>query len=143
MIKVIAGGKKNTSWYKEAIDDYGKRLDKRYWLDWHFMDEEKMLKMLESWPFSSGHFVICCDERGKNISSEDYSFLLNETLANGKEVVILIGGAYGFNARIREKADFVWSFSKLVLPHAIARVLVSEQTYRAMQIAMNGPYHHA
>ena len=143
MIKIIAGGKKNTAWYSEAIEEYEKRLKKPYVLDWQFMDEEKMLKYLAEWPFTSRQFVICCDERGENIPSEEYSRLLNNAFLGGKEVVILIGGAYGFSPEIRAKADFVWSFSRLVFPHAIARVVVTEQVYRAMQIAMNGPYHHA
>lgn len=143
MIRVIAGGKKNAAWYGEAVDEYGKRLKKPYVLDWQFMDEERLQKYLAEWPFTSRQFVICCDERGENISSEDYSRLLNNAFLDGKEVVILIGGAYGFQPEVREKADLVWSFSRLVFPHAIARVVVAEQTYRAMQIAMNGPYHHA
>jgi len=86
--------------------------------------------------------VICCDERGKNISSGEYSELLERAFVTGKEVVILIGGAYGFSEKVREKADFVWSFSKLVFPHMIARLIVTEQIYRASQIASGGPYHH-
>lgn len=143
MIRVIAGGKKNSAWYKEAIDDYEKRLNRQYKLEWQFMEEEKMMKYLADWPFSSRQYVICCDERGDIISSDRYSVLLNNAFANGKEIIILIGGAYGFTPEIRERVDFVWSFSKLVFPHAIARLLVVEQTYRAMQIAINGPYHHA
>ena len=60
-----------------------------------------------------------------------------------KNVVILIGGAYGFSEEIREKADFIWSFSKLVFPHMLARTIVAEQTYRAQEIAKGGHYHHA
>ncbi|MDO4746740.1 MAG: 23S rRNA (pseudouridine(1915)-N(3))-methyltransferase RlmH [Candidatus Saccharibacteria bacterium] len=59
-----------------------------------------------------------------------------------REVVILVGGAYGFDENVREKADFVWSFSKLVFPHMIARLIVAEQTYRAQEIFHNHPYHH-
>ena len=60
---------------------------------------------------------------------------------SGKEVVILIGGAYGFTPEVRNKADFVWSFSRLVFPHRIARLMVAEQVYRASQIAIGGAYH--
>ena len=48
----------------------------------------------------------------------------------------------GFTESVRERADFVWSFSKLVFPHKIARLIVTEQIYRASQIAQNRPYHH-
>ena len=68
--------------------------------------------------------------------------MLSKAFLNSKNVVILIGGAYGFSPEVREKANFVWSFSKLVFPHALARVIVAEQTYRAQEIFNGGKYHH-
>ncbi len=142
MIKIIAGGKKNADWVLEAVNEYEKRMRKPFDFSWTFMDEEKLEKFLNDWPFSSHDFVICCDERGKNISSPEFSEVLSKAFTNGRDVVILIGGAYGFTDAVREKADFLWSFSKLVFPHRIARVMVAEQIYRASQIATGGPYHH-
>ena len=142
MIKIICGGKKNSGWWADAIDEYEKRLRKPFNLEWEFVDEDKLIKRLEGWPFDSKSYVICCDERGKNISSGEYSSLLTRAFTNSKEVVILIGGAYGFPENVRENADFVWGFSRLVFPHALARVIVAEQTYRASQIAIGGKYHH-
>lgn len=142
MIRIIAGGKKNAGWVLEAISEYEKRLRKPFLVTWEFLEEEKFLKKLEEWPFSSSEFVICCDERGKNISSDEYSRLLSQAFLSSREVVTLIGGAYGFSDHVREKADFVWSFSKLVFPHMIARLIVSEQTYRAQEIFNGGKYHH-
>ena len=142
MIRIIAGGKKNAGWGLEAISEYEKRLRKPFLVTWEFLEEEKFLKKLEDWPFSSSEFVICCDERGKNISSDEYSRLLSQAFLSSREVVILIGGAYGFSDFVRERADFVWSFSKLVFPHMIARLIVSEQTYRAQEIFNGGKYHH-
>ena len=57
--------------------------------------------------------------------------------------MILIGGAFGFSDEVREKADFVWSFSELVFPHMLARTIVAEQTYRAQEIQKGSHYHHA
>ena len=143
MIKIIAGGKKNVTWAALACAEYEKRLRKPYEIVWNFMEEEKLAKYLEKWPFEAGReYVICCDERGENISSREYSEKLSRAFVNGKDVVILIGGAYGFDDLVRQKADFVWSFSKLVFPHMLARVMVIEQTYRASQIAEGRPYHH-
>ena len=142
MIKIIAGGKKNLSWVSEACVEYEKRLRKPYEISWEFVEEEKLLRRLADWPFTGREFVICCDERGKNISSDEYSLLISRAFLDSKDVVILIGGAYGFNDFIREKADFVWSFSKLVFPHQIARVLVAEQIYRASEIQKGSSYHH-
>ena len=142
MVKIIAGGKKNAGWVLEVCSEYEKRLRKPFEISWEFLEEEKLLRRLADWPFSGREFVICCDERGKNISSDEYSLLLSRAFLDGKDVVILIGGAFGFNDFIREKADFVWSFSKLVFPHQIARVLATEQVYRANEIQKGSSYHH-
>ena len=140
MIKIVAGGKKNAEWGADFCAEYEKRLRKPYEVSWQFMEEERLAKYLENWPFTG--FVICCDERGENISSNEFSRKLEKAFLDGREVVILIGGAYGFSENVREKADFVWSFSKLVLPHRLARMVVVEQIYRASQIAKGGAYHH-
>lgn len=144
MIEIITGGKKNAEWVAEAIAEYEKRLRKPFNISWRFMPEEKLAEFLADWPFeTNSEFVICCDERGKNISSDEYSLCLEKAFLDGRDVVILIGGAYGFSDLVREKADFVWSFSKLVFPHQLSRVMVVEQIYRAQEIARGGKYHHA
>lgn len=143
MIRIICGGKKNAEWALEAISEYEKRLRKPYELRWEFYEEEKLAQKLGKWPFDrASDYVICCDERGKNISSDEYSTLLTEVFTVGRNIIILIGGAYGFSSEVREKSDFVWSFSKLVFPHALARVMVTEQIYRAQEISKGSHYHH-
>ena len=144
MIRIIAGGKKHEKWLEEAISEYEKRLRSTpYHIEWEFVEEEKLLKKLsEKWPFTSQDYVIICDERGQNISSDEYSAKLQVAFTNSKNVTILIGGPYGFPPEIREKADFLWSFSKLVFPHQIARLIVAEQIYRAEEIQRGSHYHH-
>lgn len=143
MIRIIAGGKKHDSWSQEIISEYEKRLLKPYNIVWEFIDEDKLLKKLEKWPFTGNDYVIICDERGKNISSDEYSTKLQQAFISSKNVIILVGGAYGFPPEIREKANFLWSFSKLVFPHQIARVIAAEQIYRAQEISKGSHYHHA
>jgi len=143
MIKIIAGGKKNQGAYLELIAEYEKRLRKPYEIEWRFMPEEKLERWLEEWPFSGSEFVVCCDERGANISSDEFSACLTRAFRESRGVVILIGGAYGFSGEVRERADLVWSFSRLVFPHQLFRVMVTEQIYRAQEIAKGGKYHHA
>ena len=142
MIKIIAGGKKSAAWCTEACAEYEKRLRKPFDIAWQVMDEDKLMRFLADWPFSSKEFVICCDERGENISSDEYSKKLEKAFLDSREVVILIGGAYGFSDEVRNQANLVWSFSRLVFPHMIARLIVAEQTYRAQEIARGGKYHH-
>ena len=142
MIRIIAGGKKNAGAYEVLIAEYEKRLRKPFDISWEFTDEDKLASRLEKWPFSGSDFVICCDERGENISSDEYSRKLMNSFVNGKNIVILIGGAYGFTDSVRKRADFVWSFSRLVFPHQLFRVMVTEQIYRAQEIEHGGKYHH-
>ena len=142
MIKIIAGGKKHLPWLAEACTEYEKRLRKPFEIEWQIIEEEKLNKFLADWPFSGTEYVICCDERGDNISSDEYSKKLEKAFLDSRGVVILVGGAYGFSDTVREKADLVWSFSRLVFPHMIARLIVAEQTYRAQEISRGGKYHH-
>ncbi len=141
MIKIIAGGKKNASWLKEITEEYEKRLRKPFDIVWEFVDEDKFENKLAKWPFDD-EYVICCDERGENISSGEFSALISKAFINSRNVVILIGGAYGFSESVRERSDFVWSFSRLVFPHMIARLIVAEQVYRASEIYKGSHYHH-
>ena len=142
MIRIICGGKKNSGAVSELIAEYEKRLRKPFEVSWEFFEEEKLARRLTEWPFSGADFVIVCDERGKNISSDEFSDLVSKAFLNSKSPIILIVGAYGFSEEVREKADFVWSFSKLVFPHKLARLIVSEQIYRAQEISHGGKYHH-
>lgn len=142
MIRIIAGGKKSAGWVSEACFEYEKRLRKPFDVKWEVMEEEKLARYLERWPFGGREVVILADERGKNISSPELSDKLQKTFNSGFEAVIIIGGAYGVKEEVREKADFVWGFSRLVFPHMLMRVMVIEQLYRAQEIAHGGRYHH-
>lgn len=142
MIRVIAGGKKSASWVTEACAEYEKRLRKPFDVTWEVYDEEKLARYLEKWPFAASQVVILADERGKNISSPELSDKLQKVFNSGCEAVIIIGGAYGVSDEVRERADFIWSFSRLVFPHMLMRVMMVEQIYRAQEIARGGRYHH-
>lgn len=142
MIKIIAGGKKSVGWVKDAQNEYKKRLLKPFDVRWEFYEEEKLARLLDEWSFDGRDFVILTDERGKNIDSVELAEKLEKTFVAAQNVVIIIGGAYGVGQKVREKADFVWSFSKLVFPHMLMRVMLVEQIYRAQEIARGGKYHH-
>jgi len=142
MIKIIAGGKKNSGWVAEACGEYEKRLKKPFDVAWSHYDEEKLAKFLEKWPFSGRDFVVLLDERGKNISSPELADKLERAFNSGREIVLIIGGAYGVSEEVRKRAGFVWSYSKLVFPHMLARVMAIEQIYRAQEISRGGKYHH-
>lgn len=143
MIRIIAGGKKSKNWVLDGISEYEKRLKKPYDLKFEYFEEEKLAKLLEFWPFSAQEYVILLDERGENISSPELNRRLQRCFVTGLKPVIIIGGAYGVSEKVRRRANFVWSVSNLVFPHELIRVMLSEQIYRAQEIARGSNYHHA
>ena len=142
MIKIIAGGKKSAGWVLEAQQEYEKRLKKPFDIRWEIYEEEKLVKKLANWEFKPQELVILADERGANISPVELSEKLVKAFNASREVVVIIGGAFGGSDEVRERADFVWSFSRLVFPHMLMRVMMVEQIYRAQEIAHGGKYHH-
>ena len=86
--------------------------------------------------------IVVLDERGKNISSTDFSEQLVQWQDDGfRDVVFLIGGADGHASFLRQKADLLLSFGKMTLPHMLMRVVLCEQLYRAYTISVGHPYH--
>ena len=142
MIHIIAGGKKHLYWVNIAVSEYQKRLKKPFNIEWELIEEEKLNQYLAKWPFSGQQYVILLDERGKNLSSPELSGILSQQFVNSREVVIIIGGAFGVSEEIRQKSNLVWSLSRLVFPHQLVRAILTEQIYRAQEIWDGGKYHH-
>ena len=139
MIRIFAGGKKHQKWVEEVCREYEKRLKKPFNIEWRFFDEDKLEKATEE---IKNAIMILMDERGEIWDSPQFSKKIAGAFERGKDVVLVIGGAYGVSEAMRNGADFVWSLSKLVFPHQICRVIVSEQIYRAQEIYLGHPYHH-
>lgn len=148
-LTVVSVGKKHDKLLAESIKDFEKRLRSPFTFEWlflpnsNFLDEkarnEETTRILKT--LSTDDFVILLDERGKNISSPEFSKILTDNLIN-KNVKIVIGGAFGVSEELRIRADLVWSLSKLVFPHQIVRLILAEQIYRAQEISKQSKYHH-
>jgi 23S rRNA (pseudouridine1915-N3)-methyltransferase len=89
------------------------------------------------------HHRVVLDERGATWSSTDLAARLKTWMQNGRDVALMIGGPDGHSSEVLASADEKWSLSKLTLPHALVRVLVAEQLYRAWSLTANHPYHRA
>lgn len=142
MIRIIAGGKKSRDWILAGQTEYEKRLKKPFDAHFEYWDEDKIADLARSWLFKPSEYVILLDERGEIISSPELSEKLEKAFNASRSVTIIIGGAYGVSEEIRDRADYVWSISKLVFPHELMRIILSEQIYRAQEIARGGKYHH-
>jgi len=89
-------------------------------------------------------YLVLLDERGKEFSSEKFAGLIGSLLNSGKKkAVFVIGGAYGFDDALRQRANSMVSLSKMTFSHQVVRLLFLEQLYRAFTIMKNEPYHHA
>lgn len=88
-----------------------------------------------------GALLVCLDERGKVMSSPDFSGKLGSWADQGRDVAFVIGGADGIDPALRKEADMLLSFGAMVWPHKLVRVMLAEQLYRAASIATGGPYH--
>jgi 23S rRNA (pseudouridine1915-N3)-methyltransferase len=151
-ITIITVGKKHDLLLASAINDYTERAGRHNKIIWEYISPsgkpEAEARVEESAQIiqkcSNSAMVWLLDERGEQLSSPALSKKL-ETLKTHavKSLTIIIGGAYGVDDTLRERADFIWSLSKLVLPHQLARLVLSEQLYRAGEIARGSGYHHA
>ena len=87
--------------------------------------------------------IILLDEKGKDFSSMEFSKFLQKKMNSGvKQIVLVIGGPYGFSEKVYQKAIGKVSLSKMTFSHQMIRLLVVEQIYRAFTILKNEPYHH-
>jgi 23S rRNA (pseudouridine1915-N3)-methyltransferase len=85
--------------------------------------------------------VVVLDERGKELATRELAEWLKLRMREGDDLAFVIGGADGLSTQVQERANFRLSLSRLTLPHALARVLLAEQLYRAHGILTNHPYH--
>lgn len=89
-----------------------------------------------------GALICCLDERGRVVSSPEFADLLAGWRDQGRQdVAFVIGGADGIAPALRDRADTLLSFGRMVWPHMLVRVMIAEQLYRAATILSGGPYH--
>lgn len=150
MIRILALGKKHESWIEEGLARYEKRLKRPFNAEWVLLPHsaldnesarrEESMRVLGR--LVKDDFVVLLDERGTQVDSPALSKTLLAPLERSTRVVVIIGGAYGVDDSVRERADFVWSLSPLIFPHQLVRLILIEQLYRAQEIAGGSSYHH-
>jgi len=150
-LKIISVGKKHEDWIQAGVERYQKRLKRPFDAEWLLIapsgldstlarreESERILAKL-----SRDDYVVLLDERGKALDSPGLAVLLEEPLNHSTPVVVIIGGAFGVDETVQQRANFVWSLSPLVFPHQLVRLMLIEQLYRAQEIANGKPYHHS
>lgn len=148
-------GKLHEPYVKEGIADFTQRINKYFKAEWHLIPtpkqaaslSEKDLKTAESNAIltllQKDDYLVLLDERGKQFTSPGLAnFIQQRALESSKRVVFLIGGAFGVDEQVIQRANYVWSLSPLVFPHMLVRLILVEQIYRACTILKNEKYHH-
>jgi 23S rRNA (pseudouridine1915-N3)-methyltransferase len=100
---------------------------------------EEAKRILEQ--LAPGEVVVALEVGGRALTSEDVAARLDRARMEGRGLTFVIGGPLGLDASVRQRAQEVWSLSKLTLPHRIARLVLLEQLYRASTILRGEPYH--
>ncbi len=153
-ITLIQTGKTKFSYLQEGISDYHKRINHYISFEELTLPDLKVRKKLsvEEIKFREGEqllkkcksldFVILLDENGKSFSSLEMANYLQKKIITGRNIVIVIGGAYGFSSEVYKRANEMISFSRMTFSHQLIRLFLVEQLYRALTIIRGEPYHH-
>lgn len=144
---ITIGNFKSNDSYKELFDEYKKRIKCEINLielkakQQNSIEEQKKFEadlLLKA--RNKNNKLIVLDERGKIISTIDFQNLINKFKIDG-DIDIIIGGSDGLTEEVRNQADFVMSFGKMVFPHLMVRVMIIEQLYRVYTLNNGHPYH--
>ncbi|HSU51781.1 MAG TPA: 23S rRNA (pseudouridine(1915)-N(3))-methyltransferase RlmH [Segetibacter sp.] len=154
-IQLWSVGKGHESYVKQGVEDFTKRISKYYVVEWKIIPPAKQttnsletdIRKSEGQTILSGlqkdDYLVLLDERGKEITSPQVAAMIEARANNSvKNVVFLIGGAFGVDEQVKSRANFIWSFSPLVFPHQLVRLMLAEQLYRGCTIIRNEKYHH-
>lgn len=158
-IVLAAVGTRMPGWVDEAFNDYARRLPPACRLTLREVptayrgsaarkgaasaatvrrEGEGLLRAVPS-----GARIVALDERGAGWSTTELAERLETWLADGRDTALLAGGPDGLAPECRERADLTWSLSRLTFPHALVRVIVAEQLWRAWSLLQGHPYHRA
>jgi 23S rRNA (pseudouridine1915-N3)-methyltransferase len=151
--RIIAVGTRPPAWVREAYADYSRRLGSRLKLTLVEVEpgprsagqnprkavETEARKLLTA--LRPDEWVVALDERGTQMSTRELAEWLVGRMREGRDLAFLIGGPDGFAAEVVARSDMSLCLSRLTLPHALVRVVLAEQLYRAMSILTQHPYH--
>jgi 23S rRNA (pseudouridine1915-N3)-methyltransferase len=148
-------GKAHEAYVKSGVEDFTRRIGHYFPVSWHILPVPRNAGMLSEmdlrqkegetileWLKQEDHLIVL-DEKGKQWDSEQLAgFLQKCANERQKNLVFLIGGAFGIHEQVRKRANTIWSLSHLTFPHQLVRLLLAEQVYRACTILRNEKYHH-
>ncbi len=156
-ISILCVGKVKEKFYRDAIDEFAKRLSRYCKLDIIEVSDEKTVeeaseneirivkdkegeRILKN--IKDDAYVICLCIDGKHLDSEELSDQIERLGIQGNShISFVIGGSLGLSDEVIKRADYKLSFSKMTFPHQLMRVILLEQIYRSYRIMNHEPYH--
>lgn len=142
-VRIVAVGTRMPGWVTQSYEDYTRRLRSSMRVDLEELpvgknksEEEK--RFLER---VGDDYLVALDEHGKSLTTVELAKWLAQRQQDGRNLSFVIGGPDGLGPGILEKAALRWSLSALTFPHAMVRVILAEQLYRAQSVLQNHPYH--
>lgn len=148
-------GKNNEAYIKTGVEEFTHRIANYFKVEWNIIPVPKNAGMLSemdlrkkegetilAW-LNKDDYLVALDEKGKQLSSIELAdFIQTRANESVKNIVFLIGGAYGLHEAVLKRANYKWSLSQLTFPHQLVRLILAEQVYRACSILKNEKYHH-
>ena len=154
-IKLISIGKTEEKYLREGVDVYCKKLVHYFPFQYEELPAIKQTKSLSMneqkkqegeiilKKVAPSDILVLLDETGMCYSSVEFSVFLQQQMVRGnKQLVFLIGGAYGFSQDVYKRKNYLISLSAMTFSHQMVRLIFLEQLYRAASILKNEPYHH-
>ena len=152
-LSILSVGHKMPAWVQEGFHEYTRRMPPEIRVELvevkpeergagrpveraRALEGERLLGALPA-----GATLLALDERGKSFTTQALALMLSEWMRDGSHPAFAIGGADGLDDAVKSRADKLFSLSSLTLPHAMVRVLLAEQVYRAWTILARHPYH--
>jgi 23S rRNA (pseudouridine1915-N3)-methyltransferase len=148
-------GKAHEAYIKAGVEEFTKRIGRYYPVEWQIINPPKNAGLLAPVDLKKKEgalllsmlkqedYLVALDEHGKGLTSKQLGELIQQRADTGiRQLIFLIGGAYGIDPEVLKRAQFTWSLSQLTFPHQLVRLILAEQVYRACTIQRNEKYHH-
>ncbi len=141
---ILAAGKLRAGWARRGFEEYASRIEELCGFETAEVKtgrpKAECSRMLSQ--VREADVLAACDGRGKEMTSEELAQFVQVRGTGRGRLVFAIGGAYGLTDEFRNRADHLLALSRMTLPHELARVVLTEQVYRALTIMRGLPYHH-
>ncbi len=153
-ITLLTVGKTDIKWVSEGLEVYSSRLRHYIPFDIKEIPELKNVSALSRDQIKTqegklilksvkdSDLLILLDERGREFRSVEFADFLQKKFSQGRDIVFVIGGAYGFSPEVYDRAESMISLSKMTFSHQMVRTIFAEQLYRALTIMKGESYHH-